>query len=323
MMDKGYFDSSIEALVLASPEPLTGRKIAQVLDDATPSKIAKSVAQLNARYAESGTSFRIREIAGGYQYYILPEYVGFVEELFSRRRKLRLTRAALETVAIVAYRQPVSKGDVEHIRGVASDGVIRTLLEKQLITVTGRADTVGKPLQYGTTDEFLKFFGLARLEDMPKMSEIEEMISAETSRDQTELELQISADGEAVKLNIADGTFDPERRERLEDEYRAETSSDDASDMDVSEDEIEPDDAVYASDELDETEPAESESDPVGDFDEDIDDIADGPADAVRTLVLTRGAETTEGGIRIESTGSRIDKSVCEEEPVEEVNENK
>lgn len=218
MMDERYMDSAVEALILSSPEPLAGRRIAQLVEGASPSKIARSVALLNDGYSEKGTSFRIREIAGGYQYYILPEYSGFVEEMFSRRRKLRLTRAALETVAIVAYRQPVTRTDIEHIRGVASDGVIRTLLEKNLITVAGRAAGVGKPLQYGTTDEFLKFFGLGSLEGLPSMSEIEEMISATESRNQTELELELDADRKIVKLNIADGTYDPERRERFDDE---------------------------------------------------------------------------------------------------------
>ncbi len=218
MMHEEYRDSAVEALILASPEPLPGRRIAGLIGDLTASEIARSVAKLNSGYAEHGSSFRIRELAGGYQIYILPEYVGFVEEMFSRRRKLRLSRAALETVAIVAYRQPTTKAEIEHIRGVASDGVIRTLLEKNLITVTGRSNAVGKPLQYGTTADFLKFFGLACLGDLPKMSEIEEMISSQEARNQTELRFELNDDGEPVKLNIADGTFDPEKRRALEEE---------------------------------------------------------------------------------------------------------
>jgi len=230
MTEEQYLTSKVEALVLASPEPLPTKRIVGVLNDLTPSQVARSIAALNTAYATSGSSFRIRELAGGYQYYIMPEYEGVVESLFTRRRQLRLTRAALETAAIIAYRQPTTKVDIEHIRGVASDGVIRTLLEKNLIRMTGRADTVGKPLQYGTTDEFLKFFGLARLEDLPKMSEIEEMIQAEEPRRQTELELPLDPDDQPVKLNIADGTFDPERRERLEDGLPEDI---DGSDLDV------------------------------------------------------------------------------------------
>jgi len=216
MMHEEYRESAVEALILASPEPLPGRKICQFIEDLTPAQVAEAVANVNSRYAASGSSFRIREIAGGYQFYILPEYVGFVEDMFSRRRKLRLTRPALETVAIIAYRQPCTKTDIEHIRGVASDGVIKTLLEKNIITVMGRADGVGKPLQYGTTSEFLKFFGLNSLNDLPRMTEIEQLISASEPLDRVQLRLNVEEPGEAPKLNVADGTYvPPDEAERL------------------------------------------------------------------------------------------------------------
>lgn len=216
-MEDTYLASSIEAIILASPEPISARKISGVLEDTSTSKISEAVAKLNERYAQTESSFRIRQIAGGFQYYVLPEYVGFVEELYARRRKLRLTRAALETVAIVAYRQPVTKGEIEHIRGVASDGVLHNLLEKGMITIVGRAETVGKPLQYGTTDEFLKFFGLNKVEDLPKMSEIEELVRASDAKHQTELVLEERSDGQ-VKFNIADGTYDPLTRVQDDDD---------------------------------------------------------------------------------------------------------
>ncbi|MFH1303393.1 MAG: SMC-Scp complex subunit ScpB, partial [Planctomycetota bacterium] len=198
-----------------------------------PSQVSKAVAGLNSRYMECRSSFRIREIAGGYQHYILPEFAGFVEELFSRQRKLRLTRAALETAAIIAYKQPATKAQIEHIRGVASDGVIQNLLEKNMITIVGRAKTVGKPLQYGTTSEFLKFFGLNSLDDLPKMSEIVELINFRESETQTELDLGKSSESREgfSKLNVADGTFDPQRREEMMDgdDRAADTHGQDAS----------------------------------------------------------------------------------------------
>jgi len=214
MMNNEYVRSTVEALILASPEPIPSRKITRVLEDVNSSQVNKAISALNEKYAESGSSFRIRELAGGYQVYILPEYVGYVEELFTRRRKLRLTRAALETVAIVAYRQPVTKSEIEHIRGVASDGVLHNLLEKGMVTIMGRANTVGKPLQYGTTSEFLKFFGLNNITDLPKMSEIEELISSNEDQNQTELNLK--ANNLALKLNIADGTYNPDEDETCE-----------------------------------------------------------------------------------------------------------
>lgn len=218
-METGFRNSVIEALILASPEPLARRKIVDLLEQATPSVVAQSVAELNNRYMEAGSSFRIREIAGGYQFHIVPEFAGFVQEMFTRRRKMRLTRASLETLAIVAYRQPVTKVDIEHIRGVASDGVLRNLLEKGLIAIKGRANTVGKPLQYGTTDEFLQFFGLSSLTELPKMAEIEEMIRSSQPEGQTELELGAEEfESNLRKLNIADGTFKPRSDDDDEDE---------------------------------------------------------------------------------------------------------
>ncbi len=222
-METGFRNSVIEALILASPEPLARRKIVDLLEEATPSVVAQSVAELNNRYMEAGSSFRIREIAGGYQFHIVPEFAGFVAEMFTRRRKMRLTRASLETLAIVAYRQPVTKAEIEHIRGVASDGVLRNLLEKGLIAIKGRADTVGKPLQYGTTGEFLQFFGLSSLSDLPKMAEIEEMIRASQPEGQTELELGADEfESKLQKLNIADGAYQPRSEDdadESEDEY--------------------------------------------------------------------------------------------------------
>lgn len=217
-MNPNHLPSIIEALILSSPEPLPTRRIAQVVANATPAGIAEAIEVLNNRYEQISASFRVREIAGGYQYYVLPDYAGYVDELFTRRRKMRLTRAALEAVAIVAYRQPVTKTEVEHIRGVASDAVIQNLLEKNMVTIVGRAKTVGKPLQYGTTDEFLKFFGLAGIDGLPRMEEIEEMLAAAQSRDQTELELkdELAETARNLKLNIADGTFDPSSRDDIE-----------------------------------------------------------------------------------------------------------
>jgi len=191
-MENEKYIAIVEALILASPEPIPAKRIIESGADLTPSKVGNAVMELNARYESTGSSFRIREIAGGYQYYILPDFTKFVDELFTRRRKMRLTRAALETLAIVAYKQPVTKVEIDHIRGVESDGVIHNLLEKNLVVIKGRSESVGRPLQYATTDEFLKFFGLNSLEELPELSEIEELIKA--------------SDGNRIaNLNIEDG----------------------------------------------------------------------------------------------------------------------
>lgn len=219
-MNDAQEKSIVEALIMASPEPIAARKIAEVIEKMTPGKVGQAIAELNNRYMETQSCFRIRELAGGYQFYIIPEYSGYVQELFTRRRKLRLTRAALETLAIVAYRQPVTKTEIEHIRGVASDGVIHNLLSKKMISIKGRTKSVGRALQYCTTEEFLKFFGLGSLEDLPKMSEIEELIAGADGRDQAQLDLGNLLDDRAdeAKLNVADGTFNPESGYQLDGE---------------------------------------------------------------------------------------------------------
>jgi len=186
----------IESLIFSSPEPLSSRKINEVVDNFNGRGIDEIVDILNKRYTESDHSFRIRKIAGGYQVYIIESYARFVEELLARRRSIRLTRAALETLSIITYRQPVTKTDIEMIRGVASDSVIHTLLQRKLVTLAGRADTVGRPLLYKTTDEFLKFFNLNTLNDLPRMEEIEELLAAGDSDSQPTLPL--GGDGDTL-----------------------------------------------------------------------------------------------------------------------------
>ncbi|MFH2035773.1 MAG: SMC-Scp complex subunit ScpB [Candidatus Zixiibacteriota bacterium] len=187
----------IESLILASPEPLPAKKIVEVVDDVTQRDIDDIVDELNIRYSKNDVSFRIRKIAGGYQSYITEDFARYVEDLFTRRRNVRLTRAALETLAITAYRQPVTKMDIEMIRGVASDSVINTLMQRKLVTLAGRAETVGKPLLYKTTDEFLKFFNLNSLDDLPRMEEIEELLIAnEPTHPQQRLPLDGQEDGQ-------------------------------------------------------------------------------------------------------------------------------
>lgn len=200
-MEKNNKRAVVEALILASPEPIPAKRISESDSALTPGKVAHAVLDLNNGYEEIGASFRIREVAGGYQFYILPDFSSYVDVLFTRRRKLRLTRAAMETLAIVAYRQPVSKVDIEHIRGVSSDGVLHNLLEKRLVNIKGRAESAGKALQYATTDEFLKFFGLNKLEDLPQMSEIEEILksSQPDEIDELNVESDVAEDNQTIR----------------------------------------------------------------------------------------------------------------------------
>ena len=188
-MKEENINCTIEALILASPEPVSLRKICDVLEGITPGRVREAIDDLNNVYMGCGTSFRIREVAGGYQFYILPDFEQPIKTMLTKQRTMRLTQAALETLAIIAYKQPVTKTDIEHIRGVATDGVLHNLLQHKLIAIAGRNDAPGRPLLYKTSDEFLKFFGLNRLSDLPRMEEIEEMIrQAEGPREQTQMQ---------------------------------------------------------------------------------------------------------------------------------------
>ena len=184
-MDNSYI-SVIEALIFASDDSLSSDEIIKVIkeidgDDVRITKevIENTVDLLNNKYKENESSFRIMRIANGYLYATSEEFAKFVGYLSSERAKRRLSQAALESLSIIAYKQPITKPALESIRGVNSDYILSTLLEKNLITIKGRADSVGRPLLYGTTDEFLKYFGLNDLSDLPKPRELEEIMQDE------------------------------------------------------------------------------------------------------------------------------------------------
>ncbi|MEP7234213.1 MAG: SMC-Scp complex subunit ScpB [Ignavibacteriota bacterium] len=212
--------TAVEALIFATDEPLSAQEIrALILDEpvqkasaeappdifseaspaaggeldapAEPAKkkkanlldlsvIKEAIRVLNETYEETGRTFRIIEIAGGYQFATRSDVAAYVSRLYKDRSRRRLSSAALESLSIIAYKQPVSKADIENIRGVNCDEVIKSLLEKNLITITGRAESVGRPLLYGTTQDFLRHFGLGSMRDLPKPREIEELLKEES-----------------------------------------------------------------------------------------------------------------------------------------------
>jgi segregation and condensation protein B len=163
---------TIEAVLFSSPRPLPTNDLKKLLSSRHKGGVKGIVDKLNQKYAENGNTFRIREIAGGLQFYLIPDYAVQVEKYFSVQRNRRLSPAGLEVLAIIAYKQPITKGEIEQIRGVASDGVIQTLLERKLIKPAGRAERVGKPLLYATTSNFLEYFGITGIEQLPKLAEM-------------------------------------------------------------------------------------------------------------------------------------------------------
>lgn len=184
------FDKIVEALLFSTDEPLSLEKISGVLTFVSQEQVKAIIDQLNQKYTDNGHTFRIREIAGGFQVYTLPEYALWIENLWEKTRWQRLSRPALETLAIVAYRQPIVKGEIDKIRGVQSDGTLRTLLERDLIEIKGREKSPGRPLLYQITDKFLSFFGINDLKELPQLEELKTVLEAENISGPDELNLE-------------------------------------------------------------------------------------------------------------------------------------
>jgi segregation and condensation protein B len=159
----------VEAILFASDVPLPPAKIATILGVGNARDVRNHVDALNAQYVDWALSFRIEEIAGGYQMMTLPAYNTWLAKLLRTRQETRLSPAALETLAIVAYKQPCTRADIEAIRGVAAGDLLNRLREMNLVRIVGRAEDLGRPLLYGTTKRFLQFFGLPSLEDLPQV----------------------------------------------------------------------------------------------------------------------------------------------------------
>lgn len=161
----------VEALLFASEEPISIEKLKEY-SGARAKKIKEALSQLAEEYAEQGRAFELKEVAGGYQLYTRRDFSDVVAKLHKGKRATRLSKAALETLAVVAFRQPATKAVIESVRGVNADGVVNTLLDRGLIQIVGKAKGLGGPLLYSTTKEFLRYFHLKNIEELPKVSEL-------------------------------------------------------------------------------------------------------------------------------------------------------
>jgi segregation and condensation protein B len=161
----------VEALVYASPQPLTPREIEKVLVGVPRRDWEAALEEIRADYARDGRGLQLVEVAGGFQITTRPEYNDWVRELLDPKAPTRLSVQALETLAVIAYKQPVTLPEIIDLRGVKSGGVLKTLLEKRLIRITGRKEVVGRPMLYGTTKEFLLHFGLKDVGELPRIEE--------------------------------------------------------------------------------------------------------------------------------------------------------
>lgn len=226
---------ALEALIFASEEPLSNRSLQRllVLEDPTqmdpgqqqlpldgqeqpavPEVILPTfdvpkgffeelVDEINDDLQRAMRPYRVVKIAGGYQFATTPQYGNLVQRLLKAKNRKRLTQAAMETIAIIAYRQPITKGEIDAIRGVNAGEVVNSLVEKQLVAMVGRAETPGKPLLYGTTEEFLRVFGLNSLSDLPKLREIDDLLKTTTTMIDMDETISIQTDHRTLRKQLA------------------------------------------------------------------------------------------------------------------------
>ncbi len=195
-IDGSRLSSVIEALIFASDEPISGEKIRNIIVEnedqieISEETVAEFVDKLNDRYDENGLSFRIEKLAGGYTFVTQSKYHYWLSIFQHENAFRKLSQSAIESLAIVAYRQPITKPEIDQIRGVDSGYIIRQLMEKALVEVAGRADGPGKPLLYRTTRHFLRHFGLNSVADLPKPREIEEILKDDDMAEHRQLLLE-------------------------------------------------------------------------------------------------------------------------------------
>ncbi len=186
----------VESIIFASTEPIPADKILECIqrEGIGKANIKEAVDSLNKEFIDHQRAIRIVKIAGGYQFATHPQYDKWVSRLFAQKAEKKLSQAGLEVLAIVAYRQPIARSEIEKIRGVNADWTIRSLMEKNLITVVGREEAPGRPLLFGTTKGFLEHFGLFDINELPKLKEIEDIIREDREFAET-LELDFTGSG--------------------------------------------------------------------------------------------------------------------------------
>ena len=182
-MERPLLKSVVEGLIFAHSEPLNARALAEVIQTVSAEEIQTIIGELEQEYRERSRGFILCNVAGGYQFRSLPQVAPWILEM-KKLKPARLSRAALETLAIIAYNQPVTKGRIEKIRGVESSATLRHLIERELVDVVGRKDIPGRPLLYGTSKRFLEVFGLHDLASLPPLPELESVEKETDSEDQ-------------------------------------------------------------------------------------------------------------------------------------------
>jgi len=260
-----HLRSAVEALLFSSDQPLPLSLLAEALD-APPERVSEALAELGADYKAREAGVELREMAGGWIVTTTAEQHEWVARMLRGKRKMRLSRAALETLAIIAYKQPVTKSEIEAIRGVDSSGTLATLLERSLVTIKGRSTVVGRPLLYGSTGDFLNYFGLKDLTDLPRPEELRALVAAREPEQMEMLEL----DTDGLPLALAAGA--PAGGEPEIETVHVAGDTLEASDAGEADEDDDDDDDEFEGDDQDE---GDDEDDDDGDDDAGDDDAGD------------------------------------------------
>jgi segregation and condensation protein B len=199
-LDLDELKGAFEALLFVSHDPLSLEKLASVLEGVSKPSLKTALESLQAEYDEAGRGLQIMEVAGGYVMVTRPEQSVYIKRLAKAKPSSKVSRSALEALAIVSYKQPITRADIEKIRGVETSGVLRTLLDQKLIRIVGRQDIPGRPILYGTTRQFLQRFGLRDLRDLPPLKELKDLGSPE----QFPMELPFESEGGEGESRVAD-----------------------------------------------------------------------------------------------------------------------
>lgn len=195
LVDNPDIKNIIESLIFGSDSELSSKQIKEFLEifkiSASVNEIETIIENLNKDYSENGNAFEIIKISGGYQFATKKEFAAYVGKLYTEVQRKKLSQSALETLAIISYKQPVTRNEIEFIRGVNVDYIVNSLLERELITIIGRANTPGRPILYGTTKNFLRVLGLNSMDELPKLKEINEILKTEKVEGITEADIDL------------------------------------------------------------------------------------------------------------------------------------
>ncbi len=192
-MTSATLKSVVESLLFVSDVPLTLDRLCSILEEYDREEIRSAVDELKSEYNRPARGIFLEAVAGGYQFRSRPENADYLRRL-TRRRSVKFSQSSLETLAIIAYRQPITRAEIEYLRGVDSGGVLKTLLEKKLIRILGKKDIPGKPLIYGTTREFLEVFSLKDLASLPTLKDIQELTEPDGDQEQGRLPLDVGSE---------------------------------------------------------------------------------------------------------------------------------